>query len=173
MDGILSRKFGRVLGIDGFIFTSTPVLPVGTRYSALTVSGGARGSSCGPLLEMCPRQCRYSMCQALTFPWTSERNALLTMLSSMMGRLALSLARCITIISTASVGRSFQGVLLFKLLWRFLTTMSSDPPGTYPSPALFLPDKEDALLDFKIFAAVLIGFPQEHAPGQLQGRDTC
>ena len=54
-DGIFSRKFGRVLGIVGFIFTT--VLPMGARYSRFTVNGGARVSPVAVWLdEMCPLQ---------------------------------------------------------------------------------------------------------------------
>ena len=114
------------------------------------------------------------MCQALTLPWTSARRGLLTMLSSMIERHARSLARFITIRSTASGGRSLQGVLLFRVRWRFLAVEPSGPPGTYPSAPLFLPVKgEDALLDFEVFAAVLIGLAQEHAQGTSEARATC
>lgn len=114
------------------------------------------------------------MCQALTLPCTSALNALLTMLSSMIGRHALSLASFITIMSTASGGSSLQGVLLFRVRWRFLVVEPSGPPGTYPSAPLFLPVKgEDALLDFEVFAAVLIGLAQEHARGTSEVGATC
>lgn len=158
---------GSVLGTDGF---NLRIAPWGER---IILVRGAWASWPAPMVLRWPRQCWYSMCQTFRSVCTIHRRSWFTMLISITLSPRRSFTRLIRILlrmsdgSSESGSPSLCGAFLLRLA-AVIPVASTGCPGVYPIVACLLffcrlVGASDALLDFEVSAAVLIGLEQKHA----------